>query len=137
MPLISWSDKFAIGLEMIDEQHRMLFKLVNDLHAHINDSAGQQALSDALGALIDYTTYHFREEEDYMFNIEYPKFGQHKLLHDTLTQQVLDFQQGFSEGKGNAAEFLEFLYKWLTIHIMEHDKKIGKFMNMKILRPIM
>ena len=137
MPLISWSDKFSIGVEMIDEQHKTLFNLVNDLHSHINDGSARQALSNALDALIEYTQYHFTAEEDYMFNTEYPRFEQHKAFHDNLTKQVLEFKQEFSEGKGDTGKFLEFLYQWLSNHIMEQDKKIGKFMDVRILRPIM
>lgn len=137
MQIITWSDKFSIDVEMIDEQHRNLFNLVNKLHEHIDDGSSNQALSDALDALIDYTQYHFSAEEDYMFNTAYPRFEQHKAMHDTLTSQVLVFKKEFLEGRGDARKFLEFLYHWLTKHIMDEDKKIGKYMNIKILRPIM
>ena len=137
MPTISWSDKFSIGVEMIDEQHKNLFRLVNDLNSNITGGSSKQALSSALDALIDYTKYHFKEEEDYMFNVEYPRLEQHKIAHDNLTQQVLDFEQALSEGKGDVSKFLEFLYDWLTKHIMDQDKKIGKYMDIKLLKPIL
>ena len=33
-------------------------------------------------------------------------------------------------------KYWDFLQEWLTRHIMDQDKKIGKFMELKILRPI-
>lgn len=137
MTIIPWSDKFSIGVEQIDEQHKSLFDLINNLHSNIANGTSREALSAALDALIDYTRYHFREEEDYMFNVSYPRFEQHKQAHDNLTRQVLDFKLEFSAGRGDAEKFIEFLFEWLTKHIMDQDKKIGKYMDMAILRPIM
>lgn len=122
---------------MIDEQHKKLFLLVNDLHNYINNGTDKDKIASALSSLIDYTGYHFQEEEDYMFNVSYPRFEQHKALHDNLKEQVQNFKLEFAEGRANTEEFLDFLYQWLTKHIMEQDKKIGKFMELAVLRPIM
>jgi len=137
MPLLSWSDKFAIGLPLIDEQHRRLFDLTNNLYDCVQTDSSKGAVSDAIAALIDYTQYHFKAEEDYMFNVEYTRFEQHKLAHDNLTQQALDFKAKFQKEEGDTGEFIKFLFDWLTKHIMDQDKKIGKFMEMKLLKPIL
>ncbi len=137
MSIISWSDKFSIGVEKIDEQHKALFSLINNLHSVITGVHPKQSISSSINDLISYTEYHFKEEEDYMFNTDYPKFEQHKKVHDELREQVVNFKLEFDEGRGDAGKFVEFLYDWLTRHIMDQDKKIGKYMDMIILRPIM
>jgi hemerythrin len=134
---ISWSDKFSIGVEMIDEQHKQLFNLINELNSNISGNSSKQIIASSLDALISYTGYHFREEEDYMFNVSYPRFEQHKVLHENLKEQVINFKKEFQEGGDDPERFLDFLYDWLTKHIMEQDKKIGKFMDLAVLRPIM
>ncbi len=134
---ISWSDKFSIGVEIIDEQHKKLFQLINELNSNITGNSSKQILSSSLDALISYTEYHFREEEDYMFNVSYPRFEQHKAVHDNLKEQVINFKRKIQEGEDDPKQFLDFLYDWLTKHIMEQDKKIGKFMDLAVLRPIM
>ena len=137
MTFISWSEKFSIGVGIIDEQHKNLFQLVNDMHNFIKSGSAKEKISTALDALINYTEYHFKEEEDYMFNVSYPRFEQHKAAHDNLKEQVFNFKKEFQEGKADPDKFLDFLYDWLTRHIMDQDKKIGKFMDLIILRPIM
>ena len=99
MTLISWSDKFSIGVGMIDEQHKNLFRLVNDMHDYINSGSAKDKISSALDALINYTEYHFKEEEDYMFNVEYTRFEQHKIAHDNLTVWYLIFSMIFQRAK--------------------------------------
>ena len=134
MPFLSWSDKFSIDIEIVDEQHKMLFSLINTLYDLVKARSAGSSLSGALDALIDYTRYHFKEEEALMEKIEYVRFPQHKNEHDRLTGLAADFKNKMMEGNGNPDEFLDFLYNWLTKHIMEQDKKIGKFIEQKTLK---
>jgi len=135
MPLLSWSNKFSIDVEMVDDQHRKLFNLINTMYDLLRANSAGKALSDALDALIDYTKYHFKAEEELMLQIEYVRYSRHKLAHENLTRQAVDFKGEMTDGKGNADEFLNFLYNWLTKHIMEEDKKIGKFIAQGALKP--
>jgi hemerythrin len=137
MILIAWNDKFAINVEQVDEQHRTLFELTRALYDMVKaESAEKQALEGALDALVDYTVYHFKSEEALMREFDYPRYEHHKQEHDTLTAQALDFRTRLLGGKPvNTEEFLNFLFNWLTRHIMDQDKKIGSFIELQKLKP--
>ena len=136
MPFLSWSEKFSIGVKQIDDQHRQLFELINNMYDKIKRDAEHSAPIEALDALLDYTNYHFKEEEIFMVKNDYVQYEQHKRVHDSLTKQVIEYKNKFSQGKGDTGEFVRFLFYWFTRHIMDQDKKIGKFMERELLKPI-
>jgi len=135
MAFISWSDSFLIDVDIIDDQHRRLFNLAGDVYSLSNSNPDRTALAMSLDELLDYTKYHFAHEEELMRDEDYPRYEAHKLLHEKLTAQTVAFRARFSNGEPvDIGEFLGFLYTWLTQHIMDHDKKIGTFLQMKKLK---
>jgi hemerythrin len=135
MLTILWSDKFSINITEIDNQHRRLFELIDRLNKIVHESGINSEVITSLDELIDYTKYHFLSEENVMKEEDYPKYNMHKTEHDKLTQQAIDYRLRVIEGKPLIRnEFLEFLFTWLTKHIMNHDKKIGTFLQMKKLQ---
>ena len=127
---IKWTDKFSIGVAEVDAQHQKLFGLIEKLNESVKTSNEVRYLVNYLDELIDYTKYHFQSEEKIMAEKDYPKYKMHKLEHEKLTQQAADFRNSVSEGKNiETDKFIEFLFIWLTKHIMDQDKKIGTFLQ--------
>ena len=53
--LVEWSDELSVGIEEIDEQHKVLVNLVNNMHAAIVEHKGSDATKVILRQLIQYT----------------------------------------------------------------------------------
>lgn len=135
MLTISWNNKFSIDVEVIDDQHRKLFELTENLNNISAKSCTDREIMSSLDDLIDYTKYHFHTEEKLMRDEGYPKYNMHKIEHDKLTQQAIDYRMRVFKGKELILdEFLMFLFTWLTKHIMDQDKKIGTFLQVKLLQ---
>ncbi len=129
MPLINWDDSYSVGIKKIDEQHKGLVKLVNELHDAMSQGAATSVLSKVLGSLVDYTIIHFTTEEELMRTYDYPDLTRHKAEHDKLTSQVKDFQEKFGQGKSTITyELMDFLSDWLINHILDTDKKYSSYM---------
>lgn len=134
MALISWEEKYSVNVKEIDEQHKKLVKLVNDLHEAMSVGKGKAIMATVLQSLIDYTATHFAAEEKYMTKFNYPAYPQHKSEHDKFVKQVLDFQKGFAKGDlVLTLDVMKFLKDWLLNHILGTDKKFGPFFNEKDL----
>jgi hemerythrin len=130
MPLINWDDSYSVGIKKIDEQHKVLVKLVNELHDAMSQGAATSVLSKVLGSLVDYTIIHFSTEEELMRSYSYPDLDKHKVEHDKLTGQVKDFQQKFLSGKSTITyELMDFLSDWLINHILDTDKKYSPYFS--------
>ncbi len=123
MAYVEWTTDLETGVDLIDEQHRMLFKLINDLHdAATDDASDPDMVTDAMYTLSDYVAEHFGDEEALMAEHAYPGLAAHHDMHQRLTARTLHFMTQFVNGEGvSLAELAEFLGNWLQGHIIEQD----------------
>ena len=126
--VFQWSDDFSVNIEEVDEQHRTLVGLVNDLHVAIREHRGKTASRKVLDRLAEYTRTHFMLEESLMRLTRYPGFDVHRQQHEDLIAQVQSLQYKLDhENAAITFELLNFLRKWLIQHILESDKRFGAF----------
>lgn len=122
--LIPWSEKYATGLKEIDDQHKKLLKLLNDLYQAFIDGDKIAGVQHVLEGLLDYTKYHFDTEERYFYLYKYPEADEHIAKHKEFIAKVLDLKSDFQVGRGHVTyQLMNFLRDWLLTHIMEADQK--------------
>ncbi|WP_202319866.1 bacteriohemerythrin [Archaeoglobus neptunius] len=126
--MISWSDKFSVGVKTIDEQHRKLVEMLNELHGAMKIGKGKEALSNILESMFDYAKEHFATEERYMEKYSFPGTVKHKSEHKEFVDAATDFYTRYLGGSATSIEVYNFLQKWLVNHILNTDKKLGKFL---------
>lgn len=132
MALITWSETLTVNIKEIDEQHKQLIAMVNELHSAMGSGKGKDVMGKTLGGLIDYTKTHFAFEEQLMNKYAYPGYISHKADHDALTKQVAELYTKFQVGKTLVTvEVMNFLKDWLTKHIQATDKKYSSYLNGK------
>ena len=122
--LIEWDDELSVGIQEIDEQHKVLVGLVNEMHDAIHARKGSEAAREILKRLADYTKIHFAVEESLFRIFEYPGYEEHKAQHDELIREIHELQDKIDKGEGNISfQLLHFLKMWLTQHILDSDKE--------------
>ena len=120
--LIEWSDQLSIGIQEIDEQHKILVNLLNQLHDAITHHHGSDTSKKIMDQLCEYTKIHFTVEESLLRILGYPEYDEHKAHHEQLLTQVKALRSKMdTEDHSISFELLHFLKKWLTIHILEED----------------
>lgn len=123
--IFPWSDKFATGIDLIDEQHQVLVELLNKLAVHFAQGSDELTLHAVYDELTDYTIYHFNAEE----GIWRQYFGDDELAtkhyetHEGFVAEVNRLRSLlFSLERERAfEEVLSFLTQWLAFHILETD----------------
>ncbi len=132
MSLIKWSDTFSVKIQSIDEQHRKLFNMINDLNNAIKENNEKEKIGIILKDLISYTKSHFVFEENMMIKHDYHGYKWHKTIHDDLIFEVSKIVKRFDEGQDIVAkELLNFLLKWLVEHIGGVDKQYSPIFSHK------
>ncbi len=132
MSLFYWEEKYSVNVKEIDEQHKKLINILGDLHTAMLGAKAMDILEKILKELIDYTDYHFKTEEKFMTQYNYPQYKEHKESHDDFTKKVSDFYTDFKQGKKFiSVELLFFLKDWLINHILGEDKRYSEFLNDK------
>ncbi len=125
MPIAIWSPQYETGHVTVDEQHRRLFQMVNDLHHAIISGHGPEKVGPILKGLASYTVEHFRTEELMMATTGYPGLARHKEAHTALVKAVKELLGKFDVGETVLPSTLSrFLTDWLNHHIKEEDKAL-------------
>lgn len=118
-----WKEIYNTGIEHIDAQHKKLFQLSNILNDSMISGKSYDIIEEIFLELIDYTEKHFEEEEELMFNNQYPDISHHTNIHKYLKQQLNDFYEQFKTGKLLLApiKIRDFLKTWILNHIIGTD----------------
>ncbi len=127
---IKWNESLLTHVPEIDQQHRQLVTLVNDLHHALREGRTQEAMKEILDELVNYTRTHFSFEEQMMARCRYPELEAHRRLHQDLVNQVMNVYRSFESGKSCIGiETFNFVKDWLTNHIQKVDKRYSPYMK--------
>ncbi|MBP7554444.1 MAG: hemerythrin family protein [Spirochaetes bacterium] len=128
MALFIWKEEYSVGISSIDEQHKKLVSLLNELHSSMLSARANSILEKLLTELSEYTVYHFKNEENLMIDHKYSKYEEHKKNHKNFTDKVHSYLEDFKNGKKLlTVELLFFLKDWLINHINGEDKQYSAF----------
>lgn len=121
MKKIVWNESLSVGIEMFDNEHKMLINLINDFNS--STESNSEKITILLYKLMEYAKTHFKTEEEYMERSKYPQLIEHKNQHLEFVLSVDKLTYDFYEGKFFISYKLKnLLQKWLVNHIQKHDK---------------
>ncbi len=129
-----WRDKYALGVPVVDAQHRELFQRVETFVTTLRSSATWeekvQRVNETLEFMKAYVVEHFRDEEAYQQEIGYPGFEAHKKIHDNMVSYVLEVS-GEYERAGCDEQMMQRLagklLAWLINHVAAEDQRIADY----------
>ena len=110
---------------MIDNQHRALLDLTNDLYNHCVGDAESERIyfRQVIKGAVDYVKVHFATEEKLMIKTKFAGYAEHKRAHDSFVLTVLDQVKYFEESKiVSLLSFTNFLKDLVLTHIAISDK---------------
>jgi hemerythrin-like metal-binding protein len=131
---IQWNADYTIGVTIIDEQHKLLFQLINDLDSiRSSDLPPKSELQNQLLDRLDYyIKVHFITEEEIMRIYNYPNFDIHKQMHAKFSDKIATFRSQYhNEGPIFFDSVYTFLESWLKSHIAIEDHNLGHYLNAK------
>ena len=132
----SWDDSYLTGISEIDKHHRHLFSLLNKAYADFIRKSPTQDIVMLVDELIDYSSYHFTAEEQWMEESDFPDFETHKKEHDRFSKQVLNIYKKSPDNKQTLLlETLSLVHGWLSLHIAQVDAEFGRFIAAKNKQP--
>jgi len=132
MALFNWSNQYSVNIKQIDEQHKILIGIINELHDGMKAGRGKEVMGPLINKLVDYTVFHFSFEEKLFTSNGYPEASSHKNTHAALVKKVNELKKDYDSGKAILSmEVMNFLKEWLSGHILGTDKKYSSFLNSK------
>ena len=127
---VVWDDAYSVGFEPIDNQHKELVRMTNELFDECKDgtSAAHAAFLQTIKGAITYARNHFSDEVNYMVQVDYPHLNEHRKQHDDFVATVVKAMQEYNAGHTAPIELARFLKKWLLTHIAESDKQYAPYL---------
>jgi hemerythrin-like metal-binding protein len=132
---LTWSDSYSVGVEVLDEDHKRLLNLINQLqtavHYHTSDTYEQEAFD----ALLDYTKNHFQREEALMEKYGFPGLEEHHQQHQAMIAEVNRLVTAYQEDRNASIEkTISYLQTCLLKHINGSDQEYSGFLHEKGVR---
>lgn len=131
MSLPRWNASLELGVPEIDSDHQHLVELVQKLTELSQGEADHEEIWSVLVALETYTQQHFIREEQLMRDIHHEFYTQHKAEHDRMTHDVRNIIDDFLANKVGVGEILNFLSRWLIVHISGSDTLLAKELRLR------
>ncbi len=120
-----WDDSLSVGIDIIDEHHRYLFDLINDLYDVVIHKRGARDVARLIKSLDAYAKVHFRAEEQMMAHYGFEGIKRQETQHHAFEAKIREF---YEELHANplVAQFdvLSYLRDWLIKHIQVEDAKL-------------
>ena len=125
--MINWDKSFEIGIPEIDEQHKMLVEAVNAFYDELADNRMNDSLKELMSKVMEYTDYHFTEEEKYMERVHYELINEQREMHNRIRERMADFKTLLDEGKVTVSmPITSEIKRWIKEHIKVEDRKIAE-----------
>ncbi|GFE62182.1 bacteriohemerythrin [Geobacter sp. AOG2] len=130
MAFPEWDESMALGLPVVDAQHRELIDWIKVLNDAVQKGEGARIIDDVLQKLIGYVQHHFSDEEHLMLSHNFSGFSSHRQEHDFFVTRLMNMHTNIENGEELSAKTLDFLIEWLIHHIKGTDQDYGRFIRM-------
>jgi hemerythrin-like metal-binding protein len=122
---VGWDESLSVGIDVIDEHHRYLFDLTNDLFDVVTEKRGARDVARVLKALEQYAQVHFRAEERMMNHHGYSEKDRQHAQHRHFEAKLDELYAELHDNPLTAQfDVLIFLREWLIKHIRIEDAKL-------------
>lgn len=127
---LEWSDDYIINIPAIDNEHKLLVSIINDISRSMlcHGAVQTKIVAESMQLLSKCIRSHFESEERFLLLNGYPELESHMKEHSGLLAILDSFERDFKAMKTALNdEALLFLKDWLVRHIILHDSKIGHY----------
>lgn len=80
-----------------------------------------------LRELLEYTKEHFKDEEEYMQSISFPRLEAHRAIHQDIIRDMVSAVTRVQNLNDLKDEIAKIAKNWLLVHIIKEDMQIEKF----------
>jgi len=129
-----WLKSYETGNPFIDDGRKEVFDILNEAFEEVNDDKREQKIKNVLKHLYDFMKSYFKEEEEYMKEINYPEYKEHLKLHSEIIHDCneLVLEVNKMEDSLFEKELAKLIDVVLIGHILNEDVKIVRWDNTHI-----
>lgn len=121
-----WKEIYSVENPKIDAEHKKLFDIAEEAFTEVDATQKSVKIKEVLTSLYDYMKTHFKHEEKFMQEINYPSLEEHKELHHIIIEKINTFVKKLPTMDENIfeKELAKIIDIALVHHIIQEDRKI-------------
>lgn len=125
MNLLEWKSEYSVGIASMDDDHREMIDLINNVYAKLGAAPETAAIEECMESIFTTISMHFALEERLMREAGYDEYVDHKDDHEELLDEVRELMDLFIADADNAADLLsEHLNAWFAVHFSSYDARL-------------
>jgi len=125
MSLMQWKTEYSVGVESMDDEHREMIDLINEIYDRLESDPDADQVEECLGDIFSTISMHFALEERLMRKNNYEEYQAHKADHEDLLDQIRDLMDDFAADTASGAVKLEQgLSAWFAGHFSTFDARL-------------
>ena len=125
MGLLHWENRYSVGVDAVDHEHRELVDLINRLYEEASARGSKVAVLGFFGDLFKVISAHFALEERLMRERGYDNLVQHKNDHERLLDEIRNIMEDYEVTDLFDNQLLaQRLDAWFSRHFETHDARL-------------
>ena len=125
MTLLQWKPEYSVGVDSMDDEHREMIDLINDIYERLESDSNVEQIEACLGDIFSTISMHFALEEKMMRSSNYAEYQAHKDDHENLLDQIRDLMDDYDADSSTGAVKLEqSLSGWFAGHFSTFDARL-------------
>lgn len=119
-----WEEKYSVGIQFIDNQHKEIFRILDQLFESLKSQGATESTIRIFTELQNYAAIHFHKEEFFFRQFHYADSDDHVKGHDNFLTKINDYKADVKAGNLTSYfELINFLKEWIDHHILIEDMK--------------
>jgi hemerythrin len=121
-----WHDSYAVGIPDIDEQHRVLFELIDGLAAVAEGRASATGMTDTVESLVELARTHLHYEETLSARSPAPGYASAIRDHGEFLKKAEGLSKYLETAPVDALQtIVEFLKDWVVDHTLLENRRFS------------
>jgi hemerythrin len=129
MALMTWTNKYSVGVQTLDDQHKALLRVLNELHAASMKGKAREVAGPLICQIVSLANEHFSTEEGLMESTKFAGLPEHRAKHQELKEKIAEFVARHEKGDTTMyTQLLYFMRDWLTNHMLTVDSEYAPWL---------
>lgn len=125
--MFQWDDRYSVGIQSIDNQHREIFVVLEKLVEAMKKGHASDVTNQIVVDLERYAVNHFQKEEYFFQRFNFPGSAMHINEHQNFIKKITALKSDLKSGKITLTfDLLSFLKEWIDHHILVVDKQYSE-----------
>jgi len=123
---VKWDSSLAIGIEVIDNQHKRIFEHLLALENSVAKRDPWHILRFLLSQLAEYMKFHLAVEEAMLEIVRYPQRADHCQAHARIMEQIAELEKQLRRS-GSETTLVSFFEDWFIRHVLADDRRYAAY----------